>query len=64
MKKNDYSNAFWELTKYPDEIKVLSSSFETGTIRVTAFYIIPGIFLSSLMSERERFIETDRRLPS
>ena len=46
MKKNDYSNAFWELTKYPDEIKVLSSSFETGTIRVTAFYIIPGIFLS------------------
>lgn len=46
MKKKEYSEAFIELNKHPNEIKELSSSFENGTIKISAFLITPGIFLS------------------
>ena len=46
MNQNEFSKAFFELTKNPDEIKEMSSSFKEGNIRITAYHIVPGIFLS------------------
>ncbi|MBQ8950271.1 MAG: helix-turn-helix transcriptional regulator [Eubacterium sp.] len=45
-KINEFSKAFDEMTYSKDKIKELSVSFDTGNIKITAFPIISGIYLS------------------
>jgi AraC-type DNA-binding domain-containing proteins len=46
MERNDYNKAFFDLTKNPNTILRLSSSFETGSVNITAYCIASGLFLS------------------
>ena len=46
MKKNEFSLLFESMLKNPDDVKDVTVSYDTGSIHITVYPIITGIFLS------------------